>query len=131
MILIRFVVYKSRLVFQNSAIGGDGHDLPLDHLTAILKCGFDGVFDAATAGYFHAHHCDRFDVVLRKNCRQLFAVVTLVKLGTANDGDFVLHKFGTEITAGISGAVSRHRKICIFKIRCIHRHKFYLHRPLV
>ena len=78
----------------------------------------------------HAHHGDALNVVFPEDFCQLFAVIYIVKLRTADNCNFTTHKFIMHICVSVSRAVCRNKQLCIVKIRRINRHKLNLTRPL-
>lgn len=57
----------------------------------IFSAGGQGVFhgplNAAAAGDLHARHCNAAHMILPDNFRQLLGIISLVKLGTADQRD--------------------------------------------
>lgn len=51
--------------------------------SACLQGAFDGVFYSAAAGHFHSYNPDTFYAVICNDMRQLFGIVTIVRLGAS------------------------------------------------
>ena len=65
-----------------------------------------------------------------KNCRKFVGIIYVIEFRTTNECDSIANKFVMKIAVGISRAICRNKQICAVKIRCVYRHKLYLHRPL-
>ena len=77
------------LCVQESAVQGDGMDLPGEELAAVFQGSDGGVFETAAAGHLHPHDGHALDVVIAEDLGQLFAVVHGIQLGAADEGDMV------------------------------------------
>jgi len=118
-------------VFEDAAIGRDGHDLPGDHLAALLQGFLGGEVETATARNFHADDGDAADVILAENLRQFFGVIPCVELGTADHGDFALDEFLVEIGPGVSGAIGSDQELGALVKWSLDREQLDLDRPLL
>ncbi len=71
----RLFLWFIEISIQPAAVCGDGDHLPGDEFSRSHQGGLDGIFNAAAAGNLHAHHGDRFDVVLGDDLRQFVGKV--------------------------------------------------------
>jgi len=69
------------------------------------------VFDPAAAGYFHPDDCNAFNVIVPDNLGQLFAVLSFVQLGAANQSHFVPDKPVVKISVSIGRTVGGNQEL--------------------
>ena len=74
---------------------------------AILNCSFYRKLHTSAARYFHPYYGDAFDVVRLNDSGQLFAVIHVIKLGTADQGNVISDEFIVKISVGESRAICR------------------------
>ena len=63
------------------------------------------MLNTTTAGNFHPHNGDAFDIVIRNDLGKLFSVVHIVQLWASNQRDAITDKIVVEIPVGISCTV--------------------------
>ena len=114
---------------QHSSVGGYGHNLPWNELSAFLKGPSGRHFNTAAARNFHSHHGDAFDIVSGDYSLKLFGIVSLVQLRAADQNHPVLNEVVMEIAVGIGGAVSSDKQVGTAEVRCVYRGKLNLYRP--
>ena len=91
-----------------------------------LDCSFYCMFHTSAARHFHSDNSNALDVVILDDSRQLFGVITLVKLRTTDKRNSVTDKLIVEIAVTISSTIGSNEKVRLVKIRCIYRGKFNL-----
>ena len=70
---------------QNLAVNRDCYNLPRNELSAVFECVFCGVFKSAATWNFHSDNGNALNIIIGDNLCQLFAVINIVKLGTADE----------------------------------------------
>ena len=118
------------MLFQNSAICGDCHNLPRNKFSACHQCTFDSIFNTAAAGHFHTHNLYTFDIVVCYYLCQFLCIVTFIKFWATDKCNVVADKFVVEIAVCKGSAVSCNKQIGSVKVWSIYRHKLNLYRPL-
>ena len=115
---------------QDPSVGGHGHHLPGQKLAAALDGQPGGLFNTAAAGHLHPGDGDAPDVVFGDDPGELFGIIALVQLGTADEGDAVPDQLIVEIAVGIGRAVGGDQQVGSIKVGSVHRRQLDLHRPL-
>ena len=117
-------------LFNYFSVGRNSYNLPRNELSACLQRTLDCVFNAAAAGNLHSDHLDAFDVVLCDDGGQLFCIIALVQLGTADQGDVIAHEIRVKVGVSVGRAVGSDQQVCTVKVGCAHRNQLDLTGPL-
>ena len=104
-----------------TAVGGDHRNLEGDILAAGRQSVLHSPQDAAAAGYGHPGHGYTLYIVLGQNGGQLFAVISVVQLGAADEGHLPTDEVLMEIAVGVGGAVGGDEQMAAVKVRGVHR----------
>ena len=91
-------------LFDQTPVGRHGHDPPGQKLAAVADRLRDGALDPAAAGNLHPHDGHALDIILTDDGGQLVGVVTLVQLGTADEGHAVADELLVEVAVGVRRA---------------------------
>lgn len=88
------------------------------------------MLETAAAGNLHTDDGDAFNIVVCDNLRQLFGVIAVIQLRTANQRNPAPDKVLVESSIGIGGTVCGYQQVCTVKIRSVYRDKLNLYRLL-
>ena len=104
--------------------------MPGNELAAGLQGALGCAFDATATRNLHANDGYALDIILCNDTGQLFGIVSLVQLGTADQRDAITDELVMEIAVGVGGTVSSDEQIGTVKIGSVNGHELDLAGPL-
>ena len=106
------------------------HDLPGNHLSAVLECRDRCIRQSTATGNFHANDQYAGDIVLAENLRQFLGIISFIELRTTDDRDTILHEGVMEFAMCVSSAIGGNQEVRAVQIGRANRKELYLDRPL-
>ena len=108
---------------EQPSVGGDDRHLAGNGFPAGKEGTLHRVFQPAAAGNLHPGHGDAFDVIRGEDLCQLFRIVRLIQLRTADQCDTAADEILMKAAVSISCAVCRNQQVSSVKEGCIDGNK--------
>ena len=112
------------------SIQGNGFHSIRDLFTGVCKRLLNDTIHPTAARHLHSNQRNILNVVLLKNCAQLFFVRCIIQLWASDQRDSSLHKGRVKFMIGIGCTICSNEQACPLIIRRLDGGQLNLYRPL-